>query len=245
MRGGRGEVGPGFRFASSGLRSPAQCEGQVTPSDPKQVLDEFCVVCERAWMDYELYRSLCETDQRTMDMCNSIAPRFFEDIARILIEHQIQQFCKITDPAKSGGKPNLTTNYVLQELAWPDGVRLKLAEVNQRLDKFRQCIVPARNKRTAHVDLVAQIHQVEDLGSFPQGAEKEFLRDLQTFVDIAYGHLHNGAPRPIDVAMSTDTHQLFKALEMSAIFDRCTKCEKGERTIAVFNYRREGRTSGA
>jgi hypothetical protein len=186
------------------------------PPDPKQVLDQFCIVCERVWMDHALYMSVCETDQRTMDLCNSIAPMFFEDITGILVGHQIQSFCRITDPARSNGKPNLTTNYVLQELSWPDNVHLQLTEANKRLNSFRQYIVPARNKRTAHVDLEAQINQAGDLGGFPEGADKQFLQDLQSFVDIAYGHLHDDAPRPIDVAMSTDTHELFKALERSA-----------------------------
>jgi hypothetical protein len=77
---------------------------------------------------------------------------------------------------------------------------------------------------------------VEPLGKFVKGADKQFLQDLQTFVNIAYGHVHDGAPRPIDVAMSTDTHQMVRALEKSVIFDRCSKCSAGKRAVAVLDY---------
>lgn len=146
------------------------------------------------------------------------------------------QFCKITDPAKSGKKANLTTNYIVEEIPWPDAVRRQLRDVHARLTSFRALIEPARSKRVAHMDLPAQIEQWDNLGRFPRGAEVKFLQDLQTFIDIAYGHLHNGSCRPIVVAMSTDTHLLVRALEKSIVFDQCTKCTSGERAVAVLDY---------
>lgn len=214
----------------------------MTTSDPIKTLDEFCTVCERAWMDHDLYLSVCETDQRTLDLFHSIAPMYFQDINRILIEHQLLQFSKITDPAKTRSDTNLTTNYILEEFDWPTEIREKLNAVNERLMAFRKYITPARSKRVAHIDLAAQVERPEALGEFPQGADKQFLQDLQSFIDIAYRHLHNGAPRPIDVAMATDTHRLVKALKKSAIYDRCPKCTKYERASASLNYKREQAT---
>jgi len=146
------------------------------------------------------------------------------------------QFCKITDPAKSGKKANLTTNYIVEEIPWPDAIGRQLRVVNARLMSFRALIEPARSKRIAHMDLPAQIEQWDNLGRFPRGAELQFLRDLQTFIDIAYGHLHDGGCRPIAVAMSTDTHLLVRALKKSIVFDQCTKCTSGERAVAVLDY---------
>jgi hypothetical protein len=211
----------------------------MTRPDPKTVLDEFCTICESVWMDHDLYLSICEADQRTLDLFCSIAPKYFHDINRILIEHQLLQFTKITDPAKTRNDANLTTNYVLEELDWPDDVRRKLRVVNERLLAFRKHIGRARSKRVAHVDLAAQVEQTQILGEFPEDADKEFLRDLQEFINIAYGHLHNGEPRPIDVAMATDTDRLVKALEKSVIYDRCSKCDENQRTWAALNFRRQ------
>jgi hypothetical protein len=101
---------------------------------------------------------------------------------------------------------------------------------------FRQLIEPARSKRIAHVDLPAQIEQSGNLGAFPEGAEIQFLQDLQDFINIAYGHFHNGDHHPIAATMSTDTHQLVRALEKSVVFDHCTNCTSGERAVAVLDY---------
>ncbi len=212
----------------------SKCEDGL--SDPKAIIGQFCTACEYISMAYDLYASLIEADQRTFKLCNSIAPNFFEDFNRIMNEHLRLQFNKITDPANIGNKSNLTTNYVVEKIDWPDDVRQKLQEINARLMKFCQYIGPARNKWDAHFDLSAQFNRFKELGKFPKGADKQFLQDLQEFVNIAHGHFYNGAPRPIEVGMSTDTHQLIRALQKSVIFDRCSRCDEGERALAVLNY---------
>ena len=205
-------------------------------SDPKIIVDEFCTVCTSVRNDFDLYRNLFETDHRILNLFSAVAPLCFADICRILKENLYIQFCKITDPAKTGKKANLTTNFIVEEIPWPDTIARRLRDVNERLISFRQLIEPARSKRIAHVDLPAQVDQWDNLGSFPRGAEIQFLQDLQTFIDIAYGHLNKGDHRPIAVAMSTDTHQLVRALEKSVVFDQCCKCTSGERAAAVLDY---------
>jgi hypothetical protein len=205
-------------------------------SNPKTIIDQFCTVCTSVRNDYDLYRSLFETDRQTLDLYKSIAPLCFGDVCRILKENVYIQFCKITDPAKTGKKSNLTTNYLVEEISWPDTVSQRLREINARLMAFRELIEPARSKRIAHVDLPAQIEQWGNLGAFPQGSEIEFLQNLQDFINTAYGHFHEGGHHPIVVAMSTDTHQLVRALEKSLIFEQCPKCTSGERAVAVLDY---------
>jgi len=213
-----------------------KCKDETTMSDPKTIIYGFCTICERIWMDHDLYRSLCETAQCNFKLCSSIAPMFFEELNRILIDNLFLQFSKITDPASTGKNSNLTTNFVVEKIDWPDDIGQKLREVNGRLMAFRRYVEPARSKLLAHVDVSAQFKRLEDLGKFPKGADSQFLQDLQTFVNIAYGHFYDGAPHPIDVAMSTDTHKLIRALEKSVVFDRCSKCDEGERAVVVLDY---------
>ncbi len=213
-----------------------KCEDEMTMSDPKAIIDRFCTACQDVWMAYELYASLIETDQHIFKLCHSIAPKFFEALNEIMIGHLVLQFCKITDPANIGKKSNLTTNYAVEKIDWPDDVRQKLQAINAGLMEFRRYIEPARSKWHAHFDLSARFNRFRELGNFPEGADKQFLQDLQTFVDIAFGHFNNGAPCPIDVGMSTDTHELIRALEKSVIFDRCSKCDELERELAVLDY---------
>src|SRR5579872_2010995 len=185
---------------------------QMTMEEQRATLEEFWQVCVMMRTDYDLYRSLFEADEYQLDLFTSVAPLCFGDLSRILVEHLLLQFSKITDPARTGRKYNLTTNYILEELPWPDEVRTRLSEVNERLRAFRDYIESARSKRIAHLDLPAQIERHENLGRFPKGADIKFLQDLQLFIDIAYGHLHDGERRPIAIGMSTDTPGLIRAL---------------------------------
>jgi transcriptional regulator with XRE-family HTH domain len=231
-----------FRFEYELIRvapntNPLNCEDKMMACDPKTIIDRFCTEYEYACIDYRLYESVCEVDKSTQELFDSVAQHFFGDLRRVLIGHLFQQFTKITDPAKTGKNFNLTTNYILEELDWPSDVREQLSEVNQRLLTFRKMTEEARNKRIAHVDLFSQTKRLENLGQFPKGADKKFLRDLQTFVSIAYGHLHHGAPCEIDPGTtSIDTHQLVRALQKSLLFDRCSKCDASERAVAILDY---------
>jgi transcriptional regulator with XRE-family HTH domain len=227
-----------FRFEYELVQAVSDAEEPASPksSDPIAIVDEFCIRCEFLWMDRELFLSLFDADRRLLNLYNMMAPKFFSDLFRIMVEHLFLQFSKITDPAHTGKHSNLTTNYILVELDWPIDVRRKLREVNERLKRFRQYIEPARSKRVAHIDVSAQFARLDNLGEFPKGADKQFLHDLQIFVDIAYGHLHGGVSRPINVAMSTDTHRLLRALEKAVLFDGCCRCTEDERIAAILDY---------
>ena len=136
-------------------------------TDAKALVEEFCTLCAQLSMDYDLYYSLFEVDKQRLDFYSDLAPLFFGDINRILIEQLIMQTCKITDPAKTGRNYNLTKNYVVEEISWPDAVRDELRQINTRLMSFRKYVEPARSKRIAHIDLHAQIGIRENLGGFP------------------------------------------------------------------------------
>lgn len=202
--------------------------------DPKVVLEEFCVLCERLWMDHDLYSSLRETTARDLHLYDRIAPFFFRDVNDILIDHLFIGFAKITDPAYTGKHANLTSNFIVQELGWPDDVRAKLEHANLKLMAFRASVEGARNKRLAHVDLEAQLNQLAALGGFAVGSDRQFLEDLQEFVDIAHRHLCD-APRPIRAGAATDTHQLIRALRKSDLYDACQTCDEHHRIAAVLN----------
>lgn len=225
-----------YELVQAGANLAAQVPPPMLPPDPAAIIEEFCIICTSARNDYDLYRSLFESDQRTRVLFASIAPLCFGDMRRIMAENLFLQFSKITDPAATGNKTNLTTNFILERISWPDPVAKRLRAVNDRLNVFRQYIEPARSKRIAHVDLSAQVERLDNLGRFPEGADVQFLQDLQMFINIAYGHFHDGGHRPIAVALSTDTHQLVRALDKAVVFDRCTKCNDGERASAVLDY---------
>ena len=213
-----------------------QTTAPTLPRDPASILEDFCDICTEARSDYGLYKSLFESDPRNVKLFTSIAPLCFWELRRILAQNVLLQICKITDPAGTGKKTNLTTNFVLEKISWPAPVADKLRHFNDRLLKFRTHIEPARSRRIAHTDLTAQIERLENLGTFPAGADVQFFLDLQTFIDIAYGHFHNGGCRPIALPMSTDADKMVRALEKSVVFDLCTNCSEGSRSMALLDH---------
>ena len=197
---------------------------------------EFGKVCASLVMAHTLYWHLFEQDERRLALYDAVSPLTFHDLSTIVGQHVLLQFAKLTDRAQTSGHANLTTNYILETIPWPNDVREQLGEMNGRLMEFRAHIEEGRSKRIAHIDLRAQMEQLESLGGFPKGADSQFIRDLQDFVDIAYGHLTDGDHISLHVAMSDDVYLLVRALEKSALYDQCTTCDQTTRAIAILDY---------
>ena len=85
-------------------------------ADSKVKVAEFCELCAQASFVYNLYRSLFVSDTSRIELYKAIAPYCFVAINTFLLDYVRLQFCKITDPAKTGKNFNLTTNYILQKL---------------------------------------------------------------------------------------------------------------------------------
>jgi hypothetical protein len=205
--------------------------------DPKDILSGFWDQCARLQIDHDLFYGLFMSGQGQIDLFQQVAPMFFADLHRLMRDSLFIQFCRITDPAKSGSRTNLTTNYMLQVIPWPSDIKKKLEAVNARLMQFRALIEAARNKRLAHADLRAELDKVT-LGKFPAGADRQFLEDLEEFLSIAHEHL-GATAASLSIGMSHDAHALVRALVKSRIYDTCAKCTPTERAVAVLDYERD------
>lgn len=197
--------------------------------DAKIVLNEFYNLCFEARCDFDLYRSIFENDDRGTQLCVSLAPYFFNDIGRIITRMITLQICRLTDPAGSGSKTNLTTNYILENLPWSPEVRQRLEELNVPLMDFRKKLEPARSKRIAHIDLHSQVNRLDAMGSFNRGEDALFFLDLQSFFDVAHRHVFNERPPPFAMPNSTDTINVIRAVEKATLFDRCHRCSEADR----------------
>ena len=147
-----------------------------------------------------------------------------------------QIICKLTDPAGSGSKTNLTTNYILQCLPWPSTVEESLTQLNDLLMRFRAKIEQARSKRIAHTDLHSQIERRDAMGTFDKGEDAQFFLDLQSFYDVAYRHVFSASAPPIAAGGSTDTYKVIRAIEKATLFDRCYRCADKERNIDLLDF---------
>jgi hypothetical protein len=160
---------------------------------PEKILEEFYNLCVEAGCDFDLYRSLFEDDPHSAELCLNYAPLFFGDIGRIIKRDLVLDVCKLTDPAGSGERTNLTTNYILKAIPWPPDVRAELVRLNNLMMIFRRKVEPARSKRIAHTDVHHQVKNRGALGTFNKGDDAQFFADLQSFYDVAYRHVHGGS----------------------------------------------------
>src|SRR5215831_10418044 len=99
-------------------------------NDDKEIVEEFAKLCIEAVIAHRLFTSLFEGSAKQRDLFQSIAPYMFGDLCSALHQYVILQFAKLTDPAKSGRRKtgprfNLTSNYILEAIAWPDDIRQK------------------------------------------------------------------------------------------------------------------------
>jgi len=237
----RGRVFPCPNVSTATARSsysrPAKVEHSM--SDPNTVLHGFYDLCVEARSDFDLYRSLFEDDPTSTELCVNYAPYFFNDFSRIITRALVLHACKLTDPARTKGQPNLTTNYILEDLQWPNDVKDELNRLNDRLMVFRDKVKAARNKRIAHADLHSQVQHLEAMGTFDMGEDVKFFEDLENFVQVAFRHVQGDPVPTIQVGASTDTYKVIRAVEKAILYDRCPRCTAAQRANDVLDF--EGR----
>nr|WP_294552676.1 hypothetical protein [uncultured Rhodopila sp.] len=188
-----------------------------------EIIRRFVVECERTKFAYDLFHALFNRGDWQRQLFYSTAPKTFGDLNEILIEHFYLQVSKLTDPARSQRKyDDLTTNYIVECIPWPDQVKNRLIGVNRRLMAFSAHFTEYRNKRGAHLDLLANTDQQRTLGSFPEGQDTTFFNHLEEFLQIAIGHFSPDEQISLDIAMSDDVDGLVKAIERSVAFTQCT-----------------------
>jgi len=202
-------------------------------NEQTEILQEFAKICWQLKIEHDLFCSLFDRGRSQADLLQRTAPFLFGDVYAIMRNQLFLGFCRITDPAGSGKRTNLTTNFLVEQLPWTPELRTKLAEVNGRLMKFRKFVEPARSRRIAHMDLRAQMEK-ETLGAFPAGADEEFLTDLAEFLNTAFQET-TGAPFALPVGGLPDAHPLISALTKAELFDQCQKCSEIDRFNAILD----------
>jgi hypothetical protein len=182
------------------------------------IVGAFGHQCLFVWTLYQHYHGLFERGEQRVALLRQVAPSLFEDLNIVLVESIVLHVCRLTDPARSGGHVNLTTNALLEEYEWPSSLRARLEDLNSSMNKFRKDLVDARRKIIAHIDRDVLLSGTA-LGGFSPGAERRFFEDLQEFLDLAHGHCA-GAPFPLlEAAIPGNADDLVRALAESVDYD--------------------------
>jgi hypothetical protein len=119
-----------------------------------------------------------------MDVYNDLdSPKL---INNALIDHFLLQLHIITDPANFGKSDKNLSVFFFLEWAWENDVKDKLSELAQRLKKFVhfERDKNPRHKLLAHWDVETILNVKEPLGAFQLGAEIDFFKNLNEFIQV-------------------------------------------------------------
>jgi hypothetical protein len=189
-----------------------------------EVIKQFCDQCYTIRALHKEYFYLYESDNKErLDLLDKTARDFFRELQGILKDRIFLEICKITDPIGSGERSNFTIEYILKEIKRDSSENLGLDELSKEIHKFREHIVPARNKIIGHSDFET-ITSDRTLGVFSKGAYDKFWDDLQKFVNKIHNHYFKSPYILDDVVNCTfNAKDLVWALKKAAYFDQYFK----------------------
>jgi hypothetical protein len=179
---------------------------------------DHCVILRAFWTHYQ---TLFEGSDLKRELLQNTANTFFRDLNLMLIEHLILQICKLTDPEITMGKRNLTIPFLVNiaDFSQHRAERAKLQKAAARIGKFRERILPARNKFIGHLDLEAALGR-KSLGGASVAAWRKFWLDLQEFVGLLHKRYVNSRMTFYlnGVDRLSDAELLIKAVKESTYF---------------------------
>lgn len=131
---------------------------------------------------YNTYHKLFETGEATTKLLSKVAPLFFTDLNIILIEYCWLQICKLSDPASSFGRDNLTINYLNKKLLSAGLITSEIIDYTKKIETYRGFINTGQNRLVSHLDEETVLtggfvdeHSYADV--------EKFLCHLQKYVD--------------------------------------------------------------
>jgi len=125
--------------------------------------------------------------------------------------------CKLTDPAHSFGRDNLTVEYMIELIGPEISEKLGLKEISKPILAIRPYLLDAGNRILAHPDKETLLG-IGKLGAFPREVGDSFWIALNEFTDKIYRHYHNG-PFVLDPVNMYNANDLVRALKKSVHYD--------------------------
>jgi len=176
----------------------------------RDVFNAFRV--ESVWLRsiYDTTYALFSTGSNTTDLLQRCAAQFFADLNHILVEYWVLVVARITDPAKTMRRENVTAKLILENL---DQLGLLTTEIQYEADglhRYRAILNDARNRVVSHADKETFLNPVL-LGEHAPHEITEFLEHLQKFNDLVGEALGEG---PLDFRSTSGPGDVFDLLRV-------------------------------
>ena len=126
--------------------------------------------------------SAYDSDPETERILKESAGLFFGDLNTMMQEYAILLACRLTGPAQSFGKANLSTQRFTMLMRDRECLTSEIECLDARLREYGELLKPARDKIIAHSDLVVHVNSTA-LGAHGEEVMVQFLEDLQAYFD--------------------------------------------------------------
>ena len=131
---------------------------------------------------FNTYETLFEGGPETEELLARTAPLFFHDLNRILVEYCLLQVCKLTDPAETRGRENLTVDHLNELLGTAGLMTPEIEQASRGIAHYRSLIKDARNRAISHSDK-STIMAGQPIGAHAAAEVSAFFDSLHTYTD--------------------------------------------------------------
>lgn len=143
---------------------------------------------------YNTYTTLYESGSDVLQTLSKTASIFFHDFNMILIDYCILLICRITDPAKSFGRDNLTVQHLNSLLRERGVFNDEICRYSKDLHAYREKVKPVRDRLIAHRD-ADSVMNGKPLGNHEKEDVEKFFDSLQEYADAVGNAIGEG---PLD-----------------------------------------------
>jgi hypothetical protein len=182
-------------------------------------LREFADEVVRQHHEFSEFHFLFYGPQARVDLLNAVATHFFGELFGIMLDRLVLGVSKLTDPAGSGSRTNLSLGYVhdglVHDARYPKAEAEKL--ISQAMS-VRQHLEVWRSKRIAHNDTSVALG-LRDAGDVIPERIKEFYSVAERYLNLAQDKLGLG-PCPISTPGIHGADELVKALKSAMVFEQ-------------------------
>ena len=149
--------------------------------------DEFIKLRDQAiWLRQTIntFNYLFDSDPKTERILRESAGLFFTDLNTMMQEYAVLLVCRLTGPAESFGKANLSTQRFTILMRDRGCLTPEIERLDAALREYGELLKPARDKIIAHSDLEVHVDEIA-LGAHGKEVMVEFFDNLQAYFDAA------------------------------------------------------------
>ncbi len=147
--------------------------------------NEFIKLRDQAiWLRQTIntFNYLFDSAPETERILRESACLFFTDLNTMMQEYAVLLVCRLTGPAKSFGKANLSTQRFTNLMRDSGCLTPEIEHLDAALREYGELLKPARNKIIAHADLEVHVDNIA-LGAHGEEVMVEFFENLQAYFD--------------------------------------------------------------